>query len=85
MKLSGGERQRLAIARLLLNDAKIVVLDEATSAMDTETEQFVKACLQSRLLRRTVFIIAHRLSTIENVDMILVVEGGEIVERGTHK
>ena len=84
VKLSGGERQKLAIARVLLSDAKIVVLDEATSAMDTETEQFIKECLQSRLLGRTVFIIAHRLSTIQNADTILVVDDGEIVERGTH-
>ena len=84
VKLSGGEKQRLAIARLLLNDAKIVVLDEATSAMDTETEQFIQECLQSRLLGRTVFIIAHRLSTIQHANTILVVDNGEIVERGTH-
>ena len=81
--LSGGERQRLAIARAILKDAPILILDEATSALDTETEAKVKRALERLAKGRTTFVIAHRLSTVTNADLILVMEAGRIVERGT--
>jgi len=81
--LSGGERQRLAIARAILKDAPILILDEATSALDTVTEAKVKAALDAAAQGRTTFIIAHRLSTVMDADLILVMENGRIVERGT--
>jgi ATP-binding cassette, subfamily B, bacterial MsbA len=84
MKLSGGERQRLAIARALLKDAPILILDEATSALDTESERVVQEALDALMRGRTTFVIAHRLSTVRNADVILVIEGGRIVERGRH-
>lgn len=84
VKLSGGQRQRLALARALLKDAPILILDEATSALDTESERYIQAALQKIMGNRTTLVIAHRLSTIENADMILVMEHGRIVERGTH-
>lgn len=83
--LSGGQRQRLAIARAILKDAPILILDEATSALDTESERFIQEALDNLMENRTSFVVAHRLSTIEKADTILVVNNGEIVERGNHK
>ncbi|PIA72236.1 lipid A export permease/ATP-binding protein MsbA [Pseudomonas sediminis] len=82
--LSGGQRQRLAIARALLKDAPLLILDEATSALDTESERHIQAALDQVMKGRTTLVIAHRLSTIEKADLILVMDRGEIVERGTH-
>ncbi|KYG76483.1 ABC transporter ATP-binding protein [Roseivirga echinicomitans] len=84
VKLSGGQRQRIAIARAVLADPKILILDEATSNLDTESESFIQESLSSLMKGRTTFVIAHRLSTIRKADQILVIENGEIVERGTH-
>ncbi len=83
--LSGGQRQRLAIARALLKDAPVLILDEATSALDTESERHIQAALDHVVQDRTTLVIAHRLSTIEKADMILVMEDGRIVERGSHQ
>ncbi|MFA7667526.1 MAG: lipid A export permease/ATP-binding protein MsbA [Burkholderiaceae bacterium] len=83
-KLSGGQRQRLAIARALLKDAPILLLDEATSALDTGTEREVQEALEQGMSGRTTLVIAHRLSTIEQADRIVVLEGGRIVEQGSH-
>ncbi len=83
--LSGGQRQRLAIARALLKDAPLLILDEATSALDTESERHIQAALERVMHGRTTLVIAHRLSTIEQADLILVMDRGCIVERGTHK
>ncbi len=85
VKLSGGQRQRLALARALLKDAPILILDEATSALDTASERYIQKALQKVMSNRTTLVIAHRLSTIEKADIILVMERGRIVERGTHK
>ncbi|MFC0709307.1 lipid A export permease/ATP-binding protein MsbA [Azorhizophilus paspali] len=82
--LSGGQRQRLAIARALLKDAPLLILDEATSALDTESERHIQAALDRVMEGRTTLVIAHRLSTIEKADLILVMDEGHIVERGTH-
>ncbi len=84
VKLSGGQRQRLAIARALLADPQILILDEATSNLDTESEQLIQASLTELFRGRTSFVIAHRLSTIAHADLIVVMEAGKIVERGTH-
>jgi ABC-type multidrug transport system fused ATPase/permease subunit len=84
VKLSGGQRQRIAIARAILADPKILILDEATSNLDTESETLIQASLKELMKGRTTFVIAHRLSTIRQADQILVVEQGEIIERGKH-
>jgi subfamily B ATP-binding cassette protein MsbA len=85
VKLSGGQRQRVAIARAILADPRILILDEATSSLDSESEALIRDGLLYLRHGRTTFVIAHRLSTIESSDQILVIEGGEIVERGTHR
>ncbi|QCC52908.1 ABC transporter ATP-binding protein [Halapricum salinum] len=85
VKLSGGQRQRIAIARAILKDPEILVLDEATSDVDTETEMLIQKSLDSLTADRTTFAIAHRLSTIKDADQIVVIEDGRIVERGTHE
>lgn len=85
VKLSGGQRQRVAIARAILANPKVLILDEATSNLDTESETFIQESLRSLMKGRTTFVIAHRLSTIRQADQILVVEHGSIVERGRHE
>jgi len=85
VKLSGGQKQRLAIARAVLKDAPILILDEATSSVDTETEMLIQQALERLMVGRTTVIIAHRLSTIRNADKIVVLEGNHIAEVGTHE
>ena len=84
VKLSGGQRQRVAIARAILADPRILILDEATSNLDTESEQLIQAAMEGLLAGRTTFIIAHRLSTVHRADLILVMEDGQVIERGRH-
>jgi len=84
VKLSGGQRQRLAIARAILANPKIIILDEATSSLDTESEALIQKSLSELIKDRTTIVIAHRLSTIKKADQILVIESGNIAERGTH-
>ncbi|MDE0899458.1 MAG: ABC transporter ATP-binding protein [Longimicrobiales bacterium] len=84
VKLSGGQRQRVTIARALLADPRVLLLDEATSSLDTESEALIQASLDDLLRDRTTIVIAHRLTTIQRADLILVLEGGEVVERGKH-
>jgi ATP-binding cassette subfamily B protein len=83
-RLSGGEKQRMAIARLMLKAPRVVILDEATAHLDSESESAVQRALDTALMGRTSLVIAHRLSTVRNADAILVVEDGRVVERGTH-
>jgi ATP-binding cassette subfamily B protein/subfamily B ATP-binding cassette protein MsbA len=85
VKLSGGQQQRLAIARAILASPQILILDEATSNLDTESEQLIQASMASLLADRTTFVIAHRLSTIRRADLILLMEDGRVIERGTHQ
>ena len=84
-RLSGGEKQRLAIARVLLHDPRILILDEATSALDTASEREVQKALDALMGSRTTIAIAHRLSTIVNADVINVIDGGQVVESGSHR
>ena len=84
VKLSGGQQQRIAIARAILADPKIIILDEATSNLDTESEALIQKSLGELMKGRTTFVIAHRLSTIRKADQILVIESGKIAEQGTH-
>ena len=84
MKLSGGERQRVTIARAVLQNPPILILDEATSSLDTESERLVQDAIINLMQDRTSVVIAHRLSTIRNADEIIVLQKGEIIERGTH-
>ena len=85
VKLSGGEKQRLSIARALLKDPPILLLDEATASVDTETEHLIQTALDRLMENRTVFVIAHRLSTIKNADRIYVLNHGQVEEQGTHE
>ena len=84
-QISGGERQRICVARAFLKDAPILILDEPTSSIDSKTERVILDALDDLMVGRTSFMIAHRLSTVRHVDQILVLDGGRIVERGTHE
>jgi ATP-binding cassette subfamily B protein len=84
VKLSGGERQRVALARAFLADAPVLILDEATSSLDSESEALIQQAMERLMKGRTSIVIAHRLSTVKSLDRILVFDRGEIVEQGTH-
>src|SRR6201988_5402696 len=84
-RMSGGEKQRLALARLLLKAPSVVVLDEATAHLDSESEAAIQRALKTALADRTSIVIAHRLSTVREADQILVIDGGRVAERGTHE
>jgi subfamily B ATP-binding cassette protein MsbA len=84
-QLSGGERQRVSLARAFLKDAPILLLDEATSALDAESERLVQAALAELMRGRTTLVIAHRLATVRDADLIVVMEGGRVVETGSHE
>ena len=85
LQLSGGQKQRIAIARVLYTNPSLIIFDEATSSLDTESEQAIQKNLQAILQDKTAIIIAHRLSTVKNADTIMVLDDGEIIEQGTHE
>ncbi|MBI5078683.1 ATP-binding cassette domain-containing protein, partial [Candidatus Saganbacteria bacterium] len=85
VKLSGGERQRIAIARAILRNPRILILDEATSSLDAETEVLIRDALEKLMRGRTTFIIAHRFSTVEKADRVVVMDNGKIAEEGAHR
>ncbi len=85
IRLSGGQRQRLAIARMILADPKVVILDEATSSLDTETEALLHEAMHAFLQNRTTLIIAHRLSAVKQADRVLVFDAGKIIDEGNHQ